>query len=138
MGPSLERRDSDAFGADPASWEASTGDHGTPGWTNGSVSPMEDVGPFTRGDCDGNGVVGGSPTDAIVLLRWAFQDGTPPSCIAACDAEANGSVGVTDAIRVLRFSFQGGLPPDAPFPECATSRRASDGVLGCMTVAECP
>ena len=137
-GPSLERRDSDAFGADPASWEASTGDHGTPGWTNGSVSPMEDVGPFTRGDCDGNGVVGGSPTDAIVLLRWAFQDGTPPSCIAACDAEANGSVGVTDAIRVLRFSFQGGLPPDAPFPECATSRRASDGVLGCMTVAECP
>ena len=91
------------------------------------------VGPFVRGDCDGNGVVGGSPTEAIVLLNFAFRGGKPPGCLAACDAEANGSLGITDGLRILRHSFLGIGMPDPPFPECTESTLAADLALGCET-----
>ena len=93
----------------------------------------EGVGPFTRGDCDGNGVFGGSPTEAIVLLNFSFRGGAAPPCLAACDAEANGSIGITDALRILRAAFLGTGQPDAPFPDCTTSDLGSDLQLGCET-----
>ena len=96
------------------------------------------VGPFIRGDCDGNGTVGGSPTEAIVLLDFAFRGGDAPGCLAACDAEANGSLGITDALRILRHSFLGIGEPDAPFPECVTSDLPSDEELGCDVPIVCP
>ena len=43
------------------------------------------VGPFLRGDCDANGKVGGSPTEAIVLLVWAFRGATAPPPFPDCD-----------------------------------------------------
>ena len=89
------------------------------------------VGPFVRGDCDNNGTVGGSPTEAIVLLNFAFRGGVAPSCLAACDAEANGSIGITDALRILRHSFLGVGEPDAPFPDCIASDLGTDVELGC-------
>ena len=89
------------------------------------------VGPFIRGDCDGNGVVGGSPTEAIVLLNYSFRGGPAPGCLAACDAEANGSIGITDALRILRHSFLGVGEPDAPFPDCVNSELETDVALGC-------
>ena len=91
------------------------------------------VGPFLRGDCDGNGTVGGSPTEAIVGLNFSFRGGPAPPCLAACDAEANGSLGITDYLRILRHSFLGQGEPDAPFPDCVTSALASDVELGCET-----
>ena len=84
---------------------------------------------FTRGD--GDGVVGGSPMDAIALLGFAFRDRREPPCLAACDAEANGSIGIADAVRILRFAFGGDTPPDAPFPECEASTKLTDLELGC-------
>ena len=95
------------------------------------------VGPFVRGDCDGNGVVGGSPTEAIVLLGFAFRGGEEPACMAACDAEANGSLGVTDALRILRHAFLGLGEPDPPFPDCTKSDLGTDVELGCLTPAIC-
>ena len=91
------------------------------------------VGPFIRGDCDGNGVVGGSPTEAVIGLSHTFRGGAAPPCLAACDAEANGSLGITDYVRILRFSFASGEPPDAPFPDCVTSNQEGDLALGCQT-----
>ena len=86
---------------------------------------------FLRGDCDNDGRVGGSTTDSIVLLRFAFLAGEPPPCLAACDAEANGTIGVADAVRLLRFSFLAQQPPDPPFPECGLTELESDIALGC-------
>ena len=96
-----------------------------------------DVGPFIRGDCDGNGTVGRSPTEAVVLLSFAFRGGDEPPCLAACDAEANGSLGITDALRILRHSFLGLGTPDPPFPDCVASNMKSDLVLGCKTPQVC-
>ena len=96
------------------------------------------VGPFIRGDCDGNTQVGGSPTEAIVLLNFAFRGGNAPPCLAACDAEANGSIGITDALRILRHAFLGVGEPDAPFPDCTTSDIGTDVDLGCETPIACP
>ena len=100
--------------------------------------PAPGVGPFIRGDCDGNGVVGGTPTEAIVLLNFAFRGAVAPGCVAACDAEANGSIGVTDALRILRFAFLGVGVPDAPFPDCTRSALATDIDLGCEVTACTP
>ena len=91
------------------------------------------VGPFVRGDCDGNGAVGGSPTEAVVGLNHTFRGGPAPPCRAACDAEANGELGVTDYVRILRFSFAGGDPPDGPFPDCGATDLPGDVALGCET-----
>ena len=68
---------------------------------------------FIRGDCDGDGVVSGQVTDAIVLLNHNFSGGPAPPCLAACDADRDGEVlgRVTDAIFLLNFSFVGGPPP---------------------------
>lgn len=95
------------------------------------------TGPFLRGDCDGNGSVGGSPTEAIVLLNFAFAGAEPPVCLAACDAEANGSLGVSDGLRILRYAFLGLGEPDPPFPDCTKSTQATDETLGCEQPTDC-
>ena len=102
-----------------------------------SDCPSASVGPFIRGDCDGNGKFGGSPTEAIVGLQFSFRGGDEPPCLAACDAEANGSLGVTDYLRILRAAFLGLGEPDAPFPDCAVSGLGTDILLGCQTPPEC-
>ena len=96
------------------------------------------VGPFIRGDCDGNGRFGGTPTEAIVGLTFTFRGGTEPPCQAACDAEANGVLAITDYVRILRSAFLGQGEPDAPFPNCTTSDLPGDVALGCATVTVCP
>ena len=110
-------------------------DNDCDGLTDGADSDCPSVGPgpFTRGDCDGNGNVGGTPTEAIIGLNYTFRGGDAPPCLAACDAEANGSLGITDYVRILRFSFAGGDPPDAPFPDCDNSNLPGDETLGCAT-----
>ena len=86
---------------------------------------------FLRGDCDGDGRVGGNVSDAMILLGFVYKNRQAPTCLAACDAEANGSLNVTDALRILRFSFADGPPPDSPFPECTESNRRTDLEIGC-------
>jgi hypothetical protein len=91
------------------------------------------LGPFLRGDCNGDGQVAGSVTDAVFLLNHNFSGGSAPPCLAACDANGDGQVTgqVTDAVFLLQFNFLGGPAPPAPFPECAASRRSEDERLGC-------
>ena len=98
-------------------------------------SECVDCGGFLRVDCDGNGVVGGNSTDGVLLLDFGSRGGRAPPCSAACDAEANGSIGITDALRILRYAFLG--MADDPFPECTWGDRQSDIDLGCETPLDC-
>ena len=85
-----------------------------------------------RGDCDGDGSVGGSVTDIIFLLGWAFNAGREPVCYAACDVDGDGSLSnpVGEAVYYASWTFLGGSPPTQPFPECG-SLSAGDEAVGC-------
>ena len=97
---------------------------------DGVVDIVPDTISFLRGDCDNDGELRGTPSDAVVLLDWAFRASEAPACLAACDADANGRIQVTDALRVLQFVFLNRKPPAAPFPECGL-RTETDEALGC-------
>jgi len=101
------------------------------------------VGPFVRGDCNGDGKVTGQVTDAVFLLNFNFLGGDPPPCSAACDINGDGAwTGqVTDAVYILNYNFLGGPAPPAPFPGCGLSTLQSDKDLGCATptpAGSCP
>jgi arylsulfatase A-like enzyme len=87
---------------------------------------------FKRGDCNGDGEVGGTVSDVVFLVSFLFQGAEQPECLAACDPDGDGEVvgQVTDAVFLLNFSFQGGVPPPPPFPLCGEGTRA-DEALGC-------
>jgi hypothetical protein len=101
------------------------------------ATPSTDLRSFVRGDCNVDGDVAGSVSDAVFLLNFNFLGGTRPSCFAACDADADGQVSgvVTDAVYLLTFNFLGGPPPPAPFPGCGPGTEA-DTALGCETPPE--
>jgi hypothetical protein len=105
-------------------FQNSAADSGTFSIVSGSV--------FLRGDCDGDGQVGGVVTDAIFFLNFNFLGGRRPSCLAACDADRDGEVlgVVTDAVYLLNFNFLGGPPPPAPFPGCGPGTE-TDAAMGC-------
>lgn len=119
---------------------------GSPGAAALELLELEDIrrsvsqggGGFVRGDCDGDGVVVGSPTDAVVLLAWNFQGGPTPPCLAACDVDGDGSVvgSVTDAVYLLLYNFLGGPAPPAPYPRCGPGS-SSDEALGCVEPPGC-
>ncbi len=95
---------------------------------------------FVRGDCNGDGSVAGTVSDAVYLLAYNFAGGAAPLCLAACDANGDGEVTgvVTDAIYLLSFNFLGGLPPAPPFPGCGEGN-AADAALSCDgKSAACP
>jgi len=102
------------------------------------------IGPFIRGDCNGDGSVSGEVTDAVFILNYNFIGGEAPPCSAACDVDGDGEfVGmVTDAVYILNFNFLGGVPPpSAPFPGCGLSTVETDMTLGCVTptpAGKCP
>jgi hypothetical protein len=101
------------------------------------TEPPAAVGPFLRGDADGNGVAAGRINDAVVLIRFSFFAGPQPPCLAAGDADSSGSVeGITDPLYLLNYNFLSGPPPPAPFPLCGTSSAADDVRLGCKAALE--
>ena len=93
---------------------------------------------FLRGDCNGDGQVIGTVTDAAFLLNFLFLGRQKPSCLAACDADGNGEVVATvaDAFYLLNYTFSFGPPPMPPFPECGEGGEA-DRELGCAE-SHCP
>lgn len=112
------------------------------GWTDlGEFFFEEDlgigVGPFVRGDCNGDGIVGGDVSDAVAILLHAFAGSFDPPCHSACDTDTDGRVTTTDAFLILRYSFLGEAFPAAPFPSCASSELATDIGMGCVDGA-CP
>lgn len=110
-----------------------------PGFPDAFYPAPPSTPPFVRGDCNGDGDAGATPSDAIFLLLYNFAGGLEPPCLAACDADGDGDVRglVTDAIYLLRSAFLGGAPPPAPFPDCEVSRRREDVALGCEELASC-
>jgi hypothetical protein len=88
---------------------------------------------FIRGDCNGDGEVAGSVTDAVFFLQFNFLGGPEPGCLAACDSDGDGAATgqVTDAVHILQFSFLGGPAPPAPFPLCGPGDLPGDAALGC-------
>ncbi len=102
--------------------------------------PPEGVGPFVRGDCNGDGNVIGQVGDAVFVLNFNFTGGPRPVCMAACDSNADGNVigQVGDAIYTLNFNFLGGPAIPEPFPNCARSNDPADVALGCETPLACP
>ncbi len=89
------------------------------------------VGPFLRGDCDGDGGVAGTVTDAVFFLAFNFLGGREPPCAAACDANGDGALDISDAVYALIYNFSGGSAPPAPFPACGRSSVLGDLALGC-------
>ena len=97
---------------------------------------LTEVGPFIRGDFNGNGDV--EPLgDAIFLLRFLFELGGEPPCLAACDLSGDGRLQVTDPVRLLLWAFRDGGELAAPFPECGVSELEGDLGLGCLGAPAC-
>lgn len=119
-----------------------TVDDGAPANSEASVDIVvnvtsEGVGPFLRGDCNGDGSATGI-TDAVFHLGFNFLGTAAPPCPAACDANGDGSIAaISDAIYLLAFSFLGGPAPVAPFDACGTSSTSSDLELGCDDPSGC-
>src|SRR5882762_2497632 len=97
---------------------------------------------FIRGDCNADGQVTGTVSDALFLLQFKFLGGPEPQCLDACDANGDGHTGsVTDAIFLLNFNFlDGQKPPPAPFPDCGVDPAAvlDPAAVHCKAFDFCP
>jgi len=99
------------------------------------VEVSSGVGPFTRGDVDGNGVP--ELTDAVFAFNYLFLGGARPPCFAAADTNLEGDVSLTSGVYLLSYLFLGGDEPPAPFPGCGNSTVDTDEALGCDTATAC-
>ena len=88
------------------------------------------VGPFVRGDANGDATV--NISDATAMLNWLFMGADEPGCVASNDSNADGAINISDPTHLLNFLFLGGPAPPAP-TECATSDLESDIELGCSS-----
>jgi hypothetical protein len=88
---------------------------------------------YIPGVCDGGGE-SPSVSSAVAALRYLFQRGDAPPCLAACDANGDLQLDVSDVVRVLVYLFAGGGPPvgwqdpDAgrPTPICVSAGAEAD------------
>jgi hypothetical protein len=92
-----------------------------------------EVGPFVRGDINGDGEVPGSTTDIVFLANFLFLGGAEPPCRAAADVNGDGGVpgSTTDIVFLANFLFLGGAEPPAPGPRECGPGNAEDAALGC-------
>ncbi len=100
------------------------------------ITAVNAIGPFVRGDVDGDGALRG-PSDVIFLLRYLFSSGDAVPCAAAADANSDGTLSVADAVRLLLYLYRSGPAPAAPFPLCGAGFTVGDGELGCAAAALC-
>jgi hypothetical protein len=92
----------------------------------GDVCQIDGVGPFLRGDCDGDADACSGVNDALVLLSWLFLGKAEPPCLAACDPNGNGELELADAVSGLNFCFKGSAAPAMPFPSCGLGNTNAD------------
>jgi hypothetical protein len=64
-------------------------------------------------------------TDPIFILNYLFEDGVPPECFDAGDANDDGAIDLGDAIKIQFWIFES-EPLPAPFPGCGTDPTTSD------------
>ena len=88
------------------------------------------IGPFARGDSNGDGTV--NISDPSATLNWLFLGGGNPPCLAAADANQDGSVNISDPSYTLRWLFLGGADHPAP-TTCGNSTDDGDVAQGCDT-----
>ena len=87
------------------------------------------VGPFVRGDCNGDG--GTDLSDGVTALNFSFLGAEAPGCLAACSFNASGELDITNAVFFFNVLFQGsGSIPD-PTGTAGGSKVAGDLSLGC-------
>lgn len=84
---------------------------------------------FLRADCQRNGRV--ELADVVHSLDALFRGKSVGECVAACDANADGSVDVSDAVFTLLHLFAGGRMPAAPWPNCGRNPGVLPCELGC-------
>lgn len=82
---------------------------------DGSAPFLPQVGPFLRGDSNGDGIL--DIADPRHTLSWLFLGSAPPRCLDAADANDDGRIDVSDSVATLQFLFTGGKAPAQPFPE---------------------
>jgi len=92
--------------------------------------PAPGVGPFIRGDANGDSTV--DISDATTMLNWLFLGAAEPGCVASTDSNGDGVVNISDPTHLLNFLFLGGSAPPAP-SECGNSEAAGDEALGCAS-----
>ena len=88
----------------------------------------DQVGPFRRGDSNGDGRL--NISDVSFTLSWLFRGGRVPPCLASVDSNANGRINIADATYALNWFFHGGPQPQGPL-ECDFSPLETDEALGC-------
>ncbi|MBI4584916.1 MAG: VCBS repeat-containing protein [Planctomycetes bacterium] len=71
--------------------------------------------PFRRGDAKADGIV--DIGDIAYIQRWVFLSGSPPTCRAAADTNADWNVDVSDYFYLFMYLFQGGLTLPLPGPD---------------------
>lgn len=82
---------------------------------------------FRRADVNGDN--SRNLTDAILILRRLFQEGTPLGCDDAADANDDGRIDLTDSITVLRHLFDGS--GRLPIPAVLCGLDPTEDALGC-------
>ena len=92
--------------------------------------PAAGVGPFIRGDANGDSTV--DISDATTMLNWLFLGSAEPGCVASNDSNGDGAINISDPTHLLNFLFLGGTAPPAP-SECGNSESAGDEALGCAS-----
>jgi hypothetical protein len=103
---------------------------------SGAVRRFERSQPtqFVRGDSDSDGRR--AVTDAVLVLAYLFDGGTPPMCRDAADVNDDGRLNLVDPLALLDHVLRGATAPAAPSPSCG-SDPSLDG-LGCDAFAACP
>ncbi len=92
------------------------------------------VGPFQRGDCNGDGSI--DIGDGVGLLVFVFAGAAEPPCLAACDFNRDGELNITSAVFIFNFLFSGGDPIPDPSGVCGLSPEQSDMDLGCENISQ--
>ena len=114
----------------PENWRASLGKGGSPGYIHrqGESTPF-----FTRGNCNGDGVV--DISDAVATLRYLFSGADEPPCLDGCDVNGDENVSIADAIALLQYLFlPDGFTIPAPAPgECLPAREGFCNRTNCVT-----
>lgn len=94
-------------------------------FVDGSITLDEVTVPiFLRGD--GNNDTRVDIGDGIFVLNYLFLGGPAGTCLAASDADGNGSVEMTDAVAIISYQLLMGPPLAAPFPECGEGSMSDD------------
>ena len=95
-----------------------------------SAPPAPGVGPFIRGDSNGDSTV--DISDATTMLNWLFLGAAEPGCVASNDSNGDGVINISDPTHLLNFLFLGGSAPPAP-SDCGNSEAEGDLALGCAS-----